>query len=283
MLPTSYPHETAWKPGDRFRPARLLDSLWLCRDFILASVQRDFHTRYLGSLLGAGWAVINPLALIIVYTAVFSHAMASKLPAQDGPFSYSIHLCAGLLPWGFFAEVLHRSKTVFVDNANLIKKANFPQIALPAVAVLSAGLNFLIISLLFLAFLAISGNFPGWVLLAIIPVLAVQIVFSVGLGIILGVLNVFFRDVSHAATAALNLWFWVTPIAYPLSILPETLKPFFRLNPMTPLILSYQEILANRSAPTWGSLPPTALLAFLLLWLSCVYFRRNAGEMVDEL
>jgi len=172
--------------------------------------------------------------MILVYTVIFSQIMRAKLPGVDSTFAYSIYLCAGVLTWGLFAEIIGRGQNVFIENANLLKKLSFPRICLPIIVVLNAGLNFAIIFGLFTGFLILSGNFPGEVFLAVFPVLVVQIVFSIGLGITLGVLNVFFRDVGQFFGIFLQFWFWFTPIVYPLTILPEEVRPLLVLNPWPP-------------------------------------------------
>src|SRR6185295_13086055 len=158
----------------------MLRTVWSYRGFILGSVKREFQARYRNSLLGAAWTVLNPLAMIVVYTVIFSQVMRSRLPGVDYRFAYSIYLCAGVLTWGLFAEITGRAQNVFLEHANLIKKISFPRICLPVIVVLNAGVNFAIIFSLFLAFLLVSGNFPGSVALAFLPVLAVQILFSIG-------------------------------------------------------------------------------------------------------
>lgn len=261
----------------------IVRALWAYRGFIRGSVKREFQSKYRNSLLGAAWNVINPLAMIVVYTVIFAQVMRAKLPGVDTTFAYSIYLCAGVLTWGLFTEMVSRSQTMFLDNANLIKKISFPRITLPIIVVMNAGLNFSIVMALFLAFLLVSGNFPGWVLLAALPVLALQIAFAMGLGMVLGVLNVFFRDVGQFFGIFLTFWFWLTPIVYPANILPERIKPFMALNPMAPVIGAYQSIFVHHSWPTWPPLWPTAVLAALLCLLGIQLFKKNASEMVDEL
>ncbi|MBS4162552.1 ABC transporter permease, partial [Klebsiella pneumoniae] len=131
-----------------------------------------------------------------------------------GSFAYSIYLCSGVLTWGLFTEMLDKGQSVFINNANLIKKLSFPKICLPIIVTLSAVLNFAIIFSLFLIFIIVTGNFPGWLFLSVIPVLLLQILFAGGLGMILGVMNVFFRDVGQLVGVALQFWFWFTPIVY---------------------------------------------------------------------
>jgi lipopolysaccharide transport system permease protein len=261
----------------------MLRAIWAYRGFIRGSVQREFQIKYRNSLLGAAWNIINPLAMIIVYTVIFAQVMKAKLPGVDSIFAYSIYLCAGVLTWGLFAEMVGRYQTMFLDNANLLKKISFPRIILPIIAVANAGLNFVIVFGLFLAFLFLSGNFPGWVVLAVLPVLALQIAFAMGLGMVLGVLNVFFRDVGHFFGIFLQFWFWLTPIVYPANILPEGIKPFMALNPMASIVAAYQGILVNQQWPQWASLLPTALLSAALCLLGLHLFKKNVGEMVDEL
>lgn len=258
-------------------------SLWAYRGFVRGSVMREFQTRYRNSLLGATWTILNPLAMILVYTVIFSQLMKARLPGVDNNLAYGIYLCAGILAWGFFAEVIGRAQSVFLEHANLIKKLSFPRICLPIIVVLNAGLNFTIIFALFLGFLLVTHNFPGWVVVALIPVLAIQILFSIGLGILLGVLNVFFRDVGQFTGILLQFWFWLTPIVYPATILPDSIRPVIEINPMLPLIAAYQGIFVQRTWPDWPSLVPIILLAMGLCLFALRLFRKRAGEMVDEL
>ncbi|MDN0076840.1 ABC transporter permease [Crenobacter sp. SG2303] len=258
-------------------------ALWAYRGFILGNVKREFQIKYRNSLLGALWNVLNPLAMIVVYTVIFSKVMHSKLPGVDRSFAYSIYLCAGTLTWGLFAEIVGRAQNVFLDNANLLKKISFPRLCLPATVVSNALLNFAIVFGLFTLFLLISGNFPSVVYFALIPVLAVLVMFAIGLGITLGVLNVFFRDVGQFFGIFLQFWFWGTPIVYPAAILPAKLRPYVELNPMADVVVACQTILVNGQWPQWSSLWPALLLGLVLCGLGLRLFRKHAGEMVDEL
>lgn len=234
-------------------------------------------------MLGSVWTVLNPLAMIVVYTVIFSQIMRAKLPGVDSAFAYSIYLCSGVLTWGLFTEITSRSLNIFLEYANLIKKISFPRICLPVIVVLNAGLNFLIIFAIFISFLIISGTFPGWVFLAFFPVLAVQILFSIGLGFVLGVLNVFFRDVGQFFSIFLQFWFWLTPIVYPSSILPGKLASLLAWNPMFPIITAYQGIFVNAQLPQWQELIPATVTGVVLCLFGMHLFRKRSGEMVDEL
>lgn len=261
----------------------LLKGIWAYRGFIVGSVKREFQVKYRYSLLGALWTVLNPLALILVYTVIFAQVMRSKLPGVDSSFAYSIYLCAGILTWGLFTEITTRAQTMFLDAANLIKKVSFPRICLPVIVVCNALLNFSIIFALFTAFLLISGNFPGWVYFSIFPVLVLQVAFAIGLGMVLGVLNVFFRDVGQFFGIFIQFWFWLTPIVYAPEILPQGVQQALHYNPMARVVHSYQQVLVSGVQPDWRSLLPVAVLAIFLCLAGLALFRRRAGEMVDEL
>ncbi len=261
----------------------MLKGVWAYRGFVLGSVKREFQAKYGNTLLGAAWTILNPLAMILVYTLIFSDIMRSKLPGVESRFGYSIYLCAGILTWGLFTEITTRAQTVFLEHANLIKKLQFPRICLPLIVVLNASLNFSIVFALFTGFLLLSGSFPGWVFGALLPVLVLQIALAIGLGMVLGVLNVFFRDVGQLFGIVIQFWFWLTPIVYSASILPEWVRPWMSWNPMAPVIAAYQTILVHGQQPDWLSLAPAGVLAALLCMLGMRLFRKRSGEMVDEL
>ena len=261
----------------------LFRATWNYRGYIASSVKREFQSRYRNSLLGAAWNILNPLAMVMIYTIVFSQVMHARLPGADRAFDYSIYLCAGVITWGLFSEIISRSQIVFLEHANLIKKLNFPRLCLPVIVVLNAWLNFLIIFSLFLAFLIVVNRLPGAPLLAIIPLLALQTMLAIGIGITAGILNVFFRDVGHLVGIVLQFWFWLTPVIYTLKAIPEWARTIVLLNPMTAVITGYQTILLNNSWPQWASLWPVAVIGIATCLLGLTLFRNHAGEMIDEL
>jgi len=263
--------------------ASRLKAIWSYRGFIAGSVKREIQARYRSSLLGAFWIIASPIASIVIYTVIFSEVMHSKLPGVNLKFAYSIYLCSGILTWNFFIEVVSRCQTVFLEHATLLKKLNFPRICLPVVVVASASFNFAVIFVIFLFFLLLSGTLPGFPLLAFFVVLALQIVFATGLGILLGVLNVFFRDVGHLFGIVLQFWFWATPIVYPLGVLSERIQPWVARNPLTPMMSAYQQIFTKGEWPLWQPLIPSAVVALLLCVCAWLLFQRRGGEMVDEL
>ena len=258
-------------------------ALWTHRSFIAESVKREFHARYRGTQFGWLWAVLQPLAMIGVYTLIFTRLMRSTLPAHASPWAYSIYLCAGVLAWGLFAELLGRGVGLFVNHANLLKKVNLPRLALPLIAVLSALLNYAIVMALFFVFLLLIGAFPGAVVLLAVPVLAILVAFAVGLGLLGGVLNVFYRDIEHLLGIVLQFWFWLTPLVYVERALPERVAAILRWNPLWPLIDALHGIFLDARPPAWGSLLYPALCALLLLALATAAYRRLSTDLIDEL
>jgi len=261
-----------------------IKSLWEYRKFILGMAEREFRARYLGSVLGCLWALINPLGMVLIYTTIFSRIMRARMPGIDDPLVYSFFLCVGIFSWIYFTEVVTRSQVIFIENANLMKKSQFPRICLPAVVLLSATINFSILFGLFLSVLAVTGRFPGWAILGFIPLLALQQAFAIGLGLLLGTLNVFFRDIGQAMGLILQLWFWLTPIVYPLTILGETAQNLIlSWNPLAALVLAYQKIIISGAVPDWSHFGLHLVGAMLLLLVGYKVFQRLSGEMVDEL
>lgn len=261
----------------------ILRALWHYKGFVFGLVQRDFSSRYLNSILGSLWSILNPLANILVYTLIFSQVMRSRLPGIDDTLAYSIYLCAGLLPWNYFSETLLRMQNVFIDQGNLLKKVSFPRSALPLYILISSTINFLIIYALFIGFLLIVGKFPGDYIFGIIPLLVLQQCFAVGVGIFVATLNVFFRDVGHVIGVIMQFWFWFTPIVYSLQTIPESFKSIFQLNVMGNVIRGYQDIFLYNRWPEWSSLYIMIIITCFFLIVGYLTFKKLDREMVDEL
>jgi lipopolysaccharide transport system permease protein len=261
----------------------MLRGLWQYRGFVLGMVAREFRARYVNSLLGGFWAILHPLALIAIYTVIFAGVMRARMPGLDDPLAYSVYLCAGLFPWFYFTEVVQRCQTVFLEHATLLKKVNFPRISLPVILLLSSTLNFVITFALFLLFLLVTGRFPGWPIIAFVPLLAVQQAFAFGLGILFGTVNVFYRDVAQFVAILLQFWFWLTPLVYAASIVPEKVQRWFALNPLYALMRSYQRIALEAAWPEWSTAAMPAIVAAASLAIAFLAFYKLSGEMIDEI
>jgi len=258
----------------------------LIRDF----VYRDFKARFAGSVLGITWNILNPLVMILIYVVIFSQVMRAKLPGAAGGYGYSVYLCAGIIPWGMFNELLVRYTNLFFEHSNLIKKVSFPREILHISALLTGTINFLISFTIFMIFLAIlfilgkvelEASFRRMLLLFL--VLGLQQVFCLGLGLAFSVLNVFFRDIGQLVGIVTQLWFWFTPIVYPFSVVPDVLKRFFLLNPLYYFVNVYRAILYLNQWPRWSDIGICALFALLTFIPGYLIYKRLSDEVPDEI
>lgn len=262
-----------------------LGPLWRYRSFIGGMVQAEFRQRYTGALLGPFWAVLTPALLIATYLAVFSQVMRGRLPglAEGDGLDFGLFLAIGIICWTLFQETVMRCQSMFLDHAGLLRKSTFPRASLPVAILLSAMLGFALILLVFLALILALGRFPGVGLLGLIPLLALQQALAAGLGVLLGIATVFLRDLAQLTPTALTLGFWLTPIVYPRSILPDWAAGLIAWNPLADIFEGYQALVLNGRYEGWAGLWPQLLLAALLLLGAVALFRRLAPAIVDEL
>lgn len=261
----------------------MLTSLWNYRHFIRASILSDLRGRFARSKLGGLWFVIHPLAQAMIFAFILAGVMAARLPGIEGKAAYPVYLLAGTAAWSLFSEILNRSLSVFIDNASVLKKIAFPRLCLPVIvwgsALLTHALLLLAIGVVFLFF----GYFPHWTWIALPMGALVISMLAFGIGVLAGIFNVFARDVGQIVGISLGLWFWVTPIVYPIETLPPAARFVVELNPMTPLVRFYQDILLRHQWPDLLSLAYPALLGAAMMTLSLFVFRRASPEMVDAL
>jgi len=245
--------------------------------------RRDFQVQSARAIWGHAWLIIHPTILILLYTFVFAGVLGARLPGSIDPFGYGAFLCVGLINWNLFNELVGRCQSMFLENADMLKTLRVPRSVLPAAATLTAVLRYAIILGVFLVVLAATGRWPGWVLLAGVPLLATHALLGIGLGILSGTLNVFFRDIGQATVTVLQLWFWMTPIVYPLAIVPDSFRALISLNPLTPITLGYQEIVVEGRAPDPLQLLWPAAFALVVAIGGWLVFRALGSDMVDEL
>jgi len=262
----------------------MLLGTWRFRGLVRAISERDLRARYTGSFLGPMWLILQPLSMILVYTLVFSQVMHARLPGEhSSAFAYSLFICPGLISWGLFTEITQRTKGVFLEHANLIKKVQFPKLVLLVPVAVVALFNFVVLSLLFFAFLLLVDAWPGWSVLWAVPSVVALVLLAMAAGLLAGVLNVFVRDVGQVVDISLQLLFWGTPIVYPIAILSDWMKSVLSWNPIVGPITNLQELFLNGTVPTWGSLLYPVLVALALAVAAVVCYRRLFSEMLDYL
>lgn len=258
--------------------------IWTWRGFIGASVVRELRARYSRSLFGWLWLLLPPLVLIAIYTLVFSKLMRGAGLPDHGPYTYSIYLCAGMLTWQWFSELLSRIVGLFGNYAPLIKKTAVPWYALLAVDLLVTSFGLAIQMGLFALLLAAVDQWPGWRILIFVPLLAVQALLAIGLGLGLAVFQVFFRDVGLMIPLLLQVWFWMTPIVYPIAALPAQFQPILHWNIVTPLVQGYQSAALLPDMPVnWRGVAVVAVVGGLALLASLRLMRRNFSLIRDEI
>lgn len=260
----------------------MLGAAWKVRAFIGTSVMNEFRTRLARSKLGVAWLVLQPLAQVVVFAAVLSKVLAARIEGIDNSYAYAVYLLAGIACWTLFSEVVLRCTTVFVDQASLLRKMKFPRITLPAVVIGSALVaNACLVMVLVVAALILGfGVSLAWIWLPVLMLLTAAL--ATGIGLLMGTLHVFARDVGQVVAVILQFWFWATPIVYPATIVPAGFKRILDLNPVAPLVKSYQDVILHASAPD-ATIWLTVLVAVAFLFLALLVFRRASAELVDAL
>jgi ABC-type polysaccharide/polyol phosphate export permease len=253
------------------------------RALVQSLVARELKARYRGSFLGFFWSFANPLLLLLIYTFVFTRV----LPAARGegsPDPYPLFLFCGILPWTWFSSALLESSTVLIAGGNLIRKVLFPAEVLPMVTV-GAGLVHFCFGLPILALFAVyfGTPFPGLDLLWLPVVMAVQLILTLGLALIVSALTVHFRDLRDLLANVVTLWFWGTPIVYHLSQVPESFRPLLELNPLTHLVVSYQEVLFMAGPfRQWPRLLVLGALSIVVFGVGYFVFDRLRDTLAEE-
>lgn len=260
----------------------LIHAVWRYRGFIASSVANDFKSRVARSRLGTLWIVLHPLAQALMFALVLSSVLAAKLPGITNKYAFAVYLLSGLLCWTLFSEIVQRCLTVFIDNASLLKKMQFPRISLPMVVVGTASLANLILLAVILVLVPLLGVALTSSLVWLPVLMGLTVAMAMGIGLLLGTLNVFARDIGQVMQVVIQFWFWMTPIAYPASIIPDGIRPMIQFNPVAPLVMGYHDVLLYGRAPQVSLVSPL-LVALVTLGLAFVIFRRASSEMVDVL
>jgi lipopolysaccharide transport system permease protein len=228
--------------------------------------------------------VIHPLVQSAIFALVLGQLLSGRLPdMQDNKLAYPVYLLSGTLAWTLFTEVITRCLTVFIDNSNLLKKLVFPKICLPLIVAGSALVNNMMLFGAMLLIFLILGFLPGIHIFWIPFLTVINLSLGLGLGVILGTINVFIRDIGQIVPIILQLGFWFTPIVYTPDIVPEAIQPLLRLNPMYWIVQGYQNAMLFNVPPSWGELGLIFVMAVFLLSVALVIFRRANSEIVDVL
>jgi lipopolysaccharide transport system permease protein len=277
-----------WGKDENMDVAKRLRELWRYRELIRNLVLRDLKVRYKNSILGVAWTWVNPLLMMVVYTVVFKVMAAGQ---SDLP-NYPVFILCALLPWNFFAASVTQATDSVVEAAPLVKKVYFPREILPVSTVLSNLINFLItLPIFFLLALVMGSPITLWALTLPLAILA-QLLFTLGLSLTTSTLNVFYRDTRHILNVLLLAWFFLTPVIYPLTAIPEqytllgvtlNLRVWLqRVNPMTSIITSYQNLLYWGAPIGWDFVLHTVLVSLVVLAAGYLVFSHYSSRFGEE-
>jgi lipopolysaccharide transport system permease protein len=262
--------KTGWVPVD-FR------EIWNYRELLYFLTKRDIKVRYKQTVLGGLWAVIQPAFTMLVFTLFFGRL--AKMPSDGLP--YPIFVYAGLLPWTYFANAVSASGNSLVGSSNLITKVYFPRIVVPASAALAGLLDFFI-ALFVLAALMIWYQFmPGPAILLFPFLVALTFLCAVGVGLWLSALNVQYRDIRYAIPFLIQVWMFVSPVIYPVSLVHGNYQWLLALNPMGGVIHAYRAALLGHQPIDWGLLGLSTLIILALFLGGLYYFRRMEKVFAD--
>jgi lipopolysaccharide transport system permease protein len=261
----------------------MLSPVWRYRHFIIASIRGELKGRYARSRLGLLWTILNPLAQATIFAVILSEVLGARLGGVNVKGAYPIYLMSGMAAWGLFSEILNRCLSVFIEYAGTLKKISFPRLCLPVIVWGGALVNHVLLLLAMAVVFAFFNHFPGWTWLSVLPGIMLISMFAFGLGMLLGIFNVFARDIGQVVGVLLQIWFWLTPIVYMRDVVPPRLRWLLDFNPMVALTGIYQDALLFNRWPEPATLAIPAVVALALFALSFVIFQRASAELVDVL
>jgi len=267
--------ETVIEP-ERGWVALNLHDLWQYRGLLYFLVWRDIKVRYKQTALGAAWAIIQPLATMLVFTLFLS-----GIVTDTGGAPYPLWAFAALVPWSFFATGLAQSSDSLIGNSNLIKKVYFPRLAIPIATVLSGVVDFALAFGVLLIMMVGYGYPPSLNLIWLPALLLLALVTALGVGLWLSALNVQFRDVRYVVPFLTQLWLFATPVAYSSSQVPAAWQPVIALNPMVGVVEGFRWALLGLDTPPGPVVLVSALAALVLLVSGAFYFRRMERSFAD--
>lgn len=255
-----------------------LKELYHYREMIVSLVRKGLRGRYKGSVLGFLWTFVNPLLQLIVYTIVFSNIM------RVGIEKFYLFLFVALIPWMFFSASVTGGSASIISEGNLVKKVYFPRQVLPISYVTTAFVNMLLTFLVVLLALIVGGIGLDIRTMVYLPiVMIVEYLLALGIAMLTSALTVFFRDLEYILGIVTMAWMYLTPIMYEVNMIPEEYLPLFNLNPMTPIIVAYRDILYYKQIPRLSTLTQALAWGIIFLLVGSIIFDRLQKHFAEEL
>jgi lipopolysaccharide transport system permease protein len=255
-----------------------LKEIYQYREMLKNSIKKYLRGRYRGSALGFLWAFLNPLLMLIIYFVIFSKVLKVEVPNGN----YAIFLFIGLIPWTSFNAVAQQSTTVITDNSDLIKKAYFPRMILPIATTTSNLINMLLAFFIMFGALFICKT-PLTIFFLYLPlIVAIQTILTLAVSNIISAVTFYFRDLEHITPVLMSILFYLTPVLYPTSYIPQTYLTLFKLNPMMHIITAYQNILLFGKVPDSAGVIYSFIFSVCLLVISYFLFETLQKRFAEE-
>lgn len=251
--------------------------LYEYRELLKTSIKKDIRGKYKSSILGVIWSFLNPLLQLAVYAIVFPLIMKSNIP------NYTVFVCCGLIPWTFFSTAISRTSFVMIENANIIKKVYFPREILPISIVTSEMVNFIISTVIILAFVMAYGIGFSWYIVFYPVILIIQYILLIGISLLVSSITVYIRDLQHFIGILLQLLFYATPIVYGLDIIPESFRWILKINPMSYIIDGYRSIFYYQKMPDFVGFGIVLAISVILCIIGYLVFNKLQKRFAEEL
>ena len=266
------------RPSKGFSKLDLV-ALWKFRELFYFLVWRDVKIRYKQTVIGAAWAIVQPLMTMVVFTVIFGNF--AKIPSDGLP--YAIFSYTALLPWNYFSQAIARSGNSLVGDSNLIRKVYFPRLIIPLASVSSPLVDFFVSFLVLLAMLAWFGITPGWGVLVLPVFLVLAFMTALAVGLWLAPLNARYRDIGYTIPFLVQLWMYASPVVYAVSMVPEKWRLIFSLNPLAGVIEGFRWALLGKGDPAIGAIMISACVVLMLLLGGVFFFKRMERYFTDVL
>lgn len=256
---------------------KVFKNLYNYRELLKTSVKKEIRGKYKNSFLGVLWSFLNPLLQILVYAIVF------PLILKNNEKNYVIFVCCGLIPWTFFSTAINRAAFTMIENGNIIKKVYFPREILPISVVTSEAINFLISTIIIIAFVLVYGLGITKYVIYYPLIFIIQYILVLAISFIVSSVTVYIRDLQHFISVAMQLLFYATPVVYASNTIPDNFKWILNLNPMTCIINGYRDIFYNQTAPDISSLLIVGAIMLGVCFIGYLIFNRLQKGFAEEL
>ncbi|GKS58302.1 transport permease protein [Nitrospira sp.] len=252
-------------------------SIWEYRELLYLLIWRDIKVRYKQTAIGMTWVVLQPLITMLIFTTIFGYMV--KVPS-DGVW-YPVFTLAALLPWMYFSQAIIRSGSSLVSNAGMISKIYFPRLLLPLATVVAPLVDFTLSLVLLFGLMAYAGIPITWKVLSLPAFILLAMLTATGLSLFISAINVRYRDVGHATPFLIQVWMFISPIVYPVSLVPEQWRLLYSLNPMVGVIEGFRWALLGKTAPDLMLMAGSCVMLFGVLIAGVVYFRQMERQFAD--